>query len=298
MKDPPTENLLDYIDQFYKIGTRLFDLQGGEPTIRDDLGEIITHVTRKGAACSIATNGFKVEKHLESLKKCFHVCVSLDGTPDTTNHYRGKGTYETAIKALELLHKNKIHLRIHSVLTNRTKKEDIDHLVELAQKFNSNVNFVYSLESGNNKVDSTAETGFPDTVKSLVTYMLNIKKNGGPITSKDGAMNQVLNWPYDSQKILLDKEMSQEEYALMKKLKIPRCLWGKMACFFNSDGFLSLCPRGFDRDEYSVKIGERSIADAYYELAARKNCYMCGQMGDLSYSFSFGIDNLKTWKRF
>jgi len=256
-KDTPVETLIDYINQFYHIGTRLFDLQGGEPTLRDDLGVLIDHIDHIGASCSVATNGHQVEKHIDSFQKCLHICVSLDGTRELTNRNRGETAYDTAINALKLLHNNEVELRLHSVLTNQTQTQDIDHLLDLAIHYKTNVNFVYSLESGNNVVDSTDSTGFSEHNREIVRYLFDKKKAGAPITSKEGALQQVLNWPYTPQKILLDDEMGAEDYKLMKNLNIPRCLWGKMACFFNSDGFLAMCPRGFDREDYSVYIGNK-----------------------------------------
>jgi len=67
-----------------------------------DLGAIISHVVARGAECSMATNGYNVEKHLADLKKCYVVCVSLDGTRETTDFQRGKNAYETALTRWKL----------------------------------------------------------------------------------------------------------------------------------------------------------------------------------------------------
>ena len=298
-KELPTEKLLDYIDQFVEIGALDFDLQGGEPTLHPDLGRIISHIVSRGAECTIATNGFMVERHLEDLKKCYRVCVSIDGLPQTTNAKRGERAYETAIKALELMFRAGISVRMHGVLTYTTRREDIDHLVALAKKYNTNVNFVYVLDSGIKKNDYEGqERGFVEEIRNIARYLKEVKGKGEPITSKVGAIKQVLNWPFGSQDVLIESQMTKEEKALMKKSSIPRCLWGHLACFFNPDGRLYSCPRAFDREGFYVDIKDRSISEAFSELAKKRPCYMCGQMGDLSYSFSLSIDNIKTWLKF
>jgi len=41
------EQLLNYIDQFIALGTRIFLLQGGEPLLRKELKELIAHIKNK-----------------------------------------------------------------------------------------------------------------------------------------------------------------------------------------------------------------------------------------------------------
>ncbi len=297
-KDMPTEKLLSYIDQFIDLGAQQIDLQGGEPTLHPDLGKLIDRVIQGGAQCSMATNGFAVDKHMDSLKKCYTICVSLDGLPETTNANRGSGAYDLAVGALEKMSNNKVNVRLHGVLTYRTTKADIDHLVALAKKFSTNVNFVYALDTGIKKTGCDAEKGFPEHIKTICRYIKQLKEKGEPITSKSGAIEQVVNWPCAPQDILIEDEMTEEQLKNMKHLSIPRCLWGHLACFFNTDDCLYICPRAYDRPGYFVKINGRPIKEAFEELAKAKKCYMCGQMGDLSYSFNFGLDNIKTWMKF
>ena len=135
-------------------------------------------------------------------------------------------------------------------------------------------------------------------MRRILGYMRELKRKGAPIVSKDGAINQVLNWPYGVKDILIEDEIKPEQIRELDRLGIPKCLWGHLAVFFNTDEKLYLCPRAYDREGYSVEIGDRPLAEAFQELVAKRKCYMCGQMGDLSYSFNFGLDNLKTWFKF
>jgi len=297
-KELPTEKLLDYIDQFIDLGAAQINLQGGEPSMHPDLGKFISRIVERGAICTISTNGFRADKHLEDFKKCYSVCVSLDGSPETTNLHRGKGTYEMGIRALEVMAASGINVRIHGVLTMQTTFADINHLVELAKRYRTNVNFVYALDTGVSITGCDDKKGFSEHIRKIVSHILELKgKRGIPITSKRGAIRQVLNWPCGSQDILIEKEMTEEQKKDMKKLLIPKCLWGHLACFFNPDGKLYICPRAFDREGYFVEIGNRTIREAFYELARLKPCYMCGQMDDLSYSLKLGFDNIRTWLR-
>ncbi|MDD5109196.1 MAG: radical SAM protein [Candidatus Omnitrophica bacterium] len=297
-KDMPTDKLLSYIDQFIALGTQQIDLQGGEPTLHPDLDVIVSRIVGRGCQCSMATNGFQAKKHLETLKKCYSVCVSLDGLPETTNMHRGQGAYEIAREALEVMSIRRVNVRLHGVLTYRTTIKDINHLVDLAKKYRTNVNFVYALDTGVKKGHGNETSFFSERIKNIVSYIKGIKEKGGPITSKGGAIHQLLNWPYPPQDVLIENEMTTEEKKQMKALKIPRCLWGYLACFFNVDDCLYICPRAYDRPEYYVRIGNQTVKEAFLKLTALKKCYMCGQMGDLSYSFNLDTDNIKTWMKY
>jgi MoaA/NifB/PqqE/SkfB family radical SAM enzyme len=297
-KDMPTGKLLNYIDQFIDLGAQQIDLQGGEPALHPDLDAFVSRIVGRGRQCSIATNGFGAERHIGTFKKCYSVCVSLDGLPDTTNANRGKEAYGIAMKALELMSANRVNVRLHGVLTYRTTRLDIDHLIFLAKRHKTNVNFVYALDTGNKKTSCNEIPGFSKRINEIVSYIKALKIRGEPVTSKNRAIDQVLNWPCLVQDILLEEQMTAEQREKMKEFRIPRCLWGHMACFFNTDGRLYLCPRAYDRSGYFVEIADRTIKEAFGELAAAKKCYMCGQMGDLSYSFNLDMDNLRTWLKF
>lgn len=297
-KELSTEQLLNYIDQFIGLGTELIELQGGEPTLRSDLGRLIAYIVDRRVECSIVTNGFQVDRYLKQLKKCYFVCVSIDGLPETTNFHRGERAYETAVGALEMMVDAGISVRMHGVITFTTTKSDIDHLINLAEKYKTDINFVYALDTGIVKTGCGPGTNFPQQIKIIGNYLLELKDRGAPITSKAGAIRQALNWPFGSQDILIEKEMTKRQGEILKNLRIPRCLWGDLACFFNPDGKLYLCPRGFDRDGFFVRIGSRPIRQVFGELSKIKPCYMCGQMGDLSHSFDLGCDNIRTWFMF
>jgi len=72
--------------------------------------------------------------------------------------------------------KNGVSVRLHGVLTYKTTTADIDHLLELAKKHQTSVNFVYALESGGNETGCKDETGFPQYVRGLAGYLSEKKK--------------------------------------------------------------------------------------------------------------------------
>jgi AdoMet-dependent heme synthase len=93
------------VDELHELGAKWFGLSGGEPLIRKDVFEIIAHAKSLGMNVSLITNGFYVKGDiLDNLAKYeVMTAVSLDGVEETNDLTRGKGSYATALKAMEKL---------------------------------------------------------------------------------------------------------------------------------------------------------------------------------------------------
>lgn len=82
--------------------TRL-NITGGEPFLRDDLGEILTMAKKKAGRIVISTNGFLTEKTLDVLSghRDVGVRVSFDGIGETHDRMRGvRGAHRKSLETL------------------------------------------------------------------------------------------------------------------------------------------------------------------------------------------------------
>ena len=102
-EDIPLDVLQDTISRLQNIGNCLIGITGGEPTLRDDLEDIIRSVGPRSSTL-LFTNGVNLDHDRAiELKKAglFSVSVSLDHqTPAVHDKRRGKeGSFNTAVKA-------------------------------------------------------------------------------------------------------------------------------------------------------------------------------------------------------
>jgi radical SAM protein with 4Fe4S-binding SPASM domain len=120
------------------MGAKWFGLSGGEPLVRKDVFEIIEHAKNLGMNVSLITNGYFVNGEiLEKLIKYeVMTAVSLDGIEEHNDMTRGKGSYKTAIKAMEKLSDGNIFDCIVTTL-NRRNVDDVDHIAELGYKYHA-----------------------------------------------------------------------------------------------------------------------------------------------------------------
>ncbi len=126
------------VDELYEMGAKWFGLSGGEPLIRKDVFEIIEHAKSLGMNVSLITNGYYVKGDILNnlIKNEVMTAVSLDGKEKTNDLTRGKGSYATALKAMEKLSDGGIFDCIVTTL-NKNNCSEIDHIADLGYKYNA-----------------------------------------------------------------------------------------------------------------------------------------------------------------
>jgi len=94
--DLPLGDWKKIIDGLYKRGCGIVFIEGGEPTLRNDLSEIIGYIKAKGMFCVLFTNGTRCLDGLTPDAFWF----SIDGTEKSHDAIRGKGTYKKVMETL------------------------------------------------------------------------------------------------------------------------------------------------------------------------------------------------------
>lgn len=118
-EDLTYNQISDLIDQLLSIGTSIIGITGGEPTLREDLVEIIEKASAE-TDCMLFTNGVNFTEDLAmKLKKAglWAVAISVDShIPDVHNKKRSnEKAYETAIRAIKLSNKYSFYTMLTTV---------------------------------------------------------------------------------------------------------------------------------------------------------------------------------------
>jgi MoaA/NifB/PqqE/SkfB family radical SAM enzyme len=93
----PTSEWKQIISQLIKRGVRLMVFEGGEPTLRKDLPDLLSHAHSQGAASILATNG--IVDFWKFKPNAF--TVSIDGPELIHDKARGKGAFRKTIANLK-----------------------------------------------------------------------------------------------------------------------------------------------------------------------------------------------------
>jgi sulfatase maturation enzyme AslB (radical SAM superfamily) len=152
--DPSLDNILNVVKE--NRSPSIF-LTGGEPTLRDDLPEIIKKISKMKKKTHIITNGLKLSnrRYVKKLKKAGlkEVYLSFDGLDDKIfRKFRGKKLLKIKLKALKNLKEEKIPTWLIAVMKLGFNVNQIPALLKFASLNNDFIEGVYffSLFEGEN----------------------------------------------------------------------------------------------------------------------------------------------------
>jgi len=134
------------VDEIYDFGSPWFGISGGEPLVREDIFDIIGYAKKIGFEVSLITSGFAFdEKRLNNLiRNEVHTAVSVDGTEESNDIIRGKGSYKKALFAMQKLSEAGI---LDCIVTTMTKYniKDMEHPAKLAAEYGARMVVYHNL---------------------------------------------------------------------------------------------------------------------------------------------------------
>lgn len=170
----------EMIDELVPAGMGRASLIGGEPLLREDAGAIIRHLKSRGVHTAMNTNGWFVPDRIDELADLDLACVTLDGTPDVHDSQRRRGSYDRAVRAIELLVSRGVRVVTMTVLTPRGAGT-IGHVLEAARRLG--VDAFFQLEH-----DKTVDVMAPiaprlrdEAIVDIARTLLSRKDAGDPV---------------------------------------------------------------------------------------------------------------------
>jgi len=121
-------------DQILEVNpSPMFVLSGGEPLVRDDLEEIASYASERGATVVVGTNGtLLTDARIESLMDAGvrGVAVSVDSLrPEYHDRFRrGHGAFRRTVEAVDRLREHRLDFVVQTTLT-RANRDEIGDLI-------------------------------------------------------------------------------------------------------------------------------------------------------------------------
>lgn len=193
-KEMTSVQIISMIDQFKGMGMRKLSINGGEPLLRGDLGEIVSHAYSNNIMTVVTSNGDLVKERIETLKKLDYLILSLDGPLNIHNRLRGKGSYENVIESIEIAQKVGLKTNVLVVLSKQNI-DSLDFILSLSEKMKFSLSFqpVFFYSFSQKKEEDFR----PEKPKwnKCIENIIKKKKEGKSILNTESYLNSLLNWP-------------------------------------------------------------------------------------------------------
>jgi radical SAM protein with 4Fe4S-binding SPASM domain len=205
-----TEEAKQLIADIAEAGARLIIFDGGEPTMREDLFELIKYARDVGLQPLLGTNATLITKdYARKLKEAGlrAAAVSLDGArSETHDAFRGvSGTWRETIEGIKNLAKAGIPFQIAPCLTKYNWKE-LPQIIEIAKRYGAFAVEVFDY------VTSGRGRQFPDyeldigSRKEIIDLLIDMQRKEEELFFKVIAMPQY--W------VMVEKKVPEEEILL------------------------------------------------------------------------------------
>jgi MoaA/NifB/PqqE/SkfB family radical SAM enzyme len=122
-----TEEIKKGLDILKDLGIVELVLSGGDPLLRDDIGEIIEHAC-KLFVTTVYDNGSMAANKIDCLRNVDFVAISIDSLDEAKNDYikAVPGAWKRATEAVETLHKEGVKVSVTPTISQKNLYEIVD----------------------------------------------------------------------------------------------------------------------------------------------------------------------------
>jgi MoaA/NifB/PqqE/SkfB family radical SAM enzyme len=189
-----TAQALALIGELARLGTRVLVFTGGEPLLRDDIGDLLREAKRRGLTTGLNTNGSLVAPRLAELSGVDKVTLSLDGPQPVHDAVRGASAYGNVMRAAAALAAASVKFDFCCVLTGKNGGA-IEYLARLAAEHKAGIFFQPASRGrlGSGKPNELS----PDRgdVLAALKAIKRLKQTNKHILNSDAALDYLLSWP-------------------------------------------------------------------------------------------------------
>jgi len=134
-KELAAEEIKKGLDILKKLGIAELVISGGDPLLRDDIGEIIDYAT-KFFITTVYDNGSMAAKKIDYLRNVDFVAISIDSLDEAKNDSikAVPGAWKRAMETVDKLHSEGIHVSVTPTISQKNLSEVTDITTYFTQK--------------------------------------------------------------------------------------------------------------------------------------------------------------------
>ena len=219
--DLSTQQWKKIIDQVKDRGCTLVTFEGGEPTLRPDLQELIDYGSELGLSTLVVTNG---TRDLTSVKPD-RLWVSIEGLETTNDQIRGHGAFK---RALDNLKKNEKRGIVTLTTISQTNYQDLEQMCETLSPYVHGFIFSFLYPYAGTKDQALA----PAEKMKVAERILALKKTYNVINSTSFLKAVGKGWKcYPWALICATADGKFQDSCMVKHVEPCNCKTCDMACY-------------------------------------------------------------------
>jgi len=276
-KEMTVEQIFSLIDQITELGCQRISLWGGEPLVRQDIGEIVDYAKGKSVHVNLDSNGYLVPRKIDILRNLDLLLISIDGPPEIHDMNREEGSFEKAIKGIIAARKAGVNLWTITTLTKYNDTKSIDDLIDLAREYDFTMSFQILHHNENMALEKDSMYAQNRHYKVLIRKLIEEKRRGARIVNSERFLKYLLEWDDYTQHLTTEGAKAR-----------LRCWAGKLFCNVDTDGTVYHCVMKVGKEKASnfLDLGFK----AAFDKLERNECKLCTASGVMEYNFLYSLD--------
>lgn len=259
-RDFTTKEMFSLFDELSSMGTRRINFGGGEPLMREDIGEIIAYAREREMVCNMNSNGHLVPTKIDVVKKLNSLCISIDGDGKTHDKGKGKGSFKKVLKAIRIAKENGVNVHTSTAIT-KENVSTIDTVFELSKKIGFVTEWLLPFcQTGKGLIAKNEE--YKQALRKIIGY----KKKGYPVLISLKSLQHTLEWS--------DYRKKSIKGGLPKDFNKIFCYAGRFMCIIDTDGYVYPCSQMIDTKFPALNFLEHGFKKAWANLE-KNDCKSC-----------------------
>jgi MoaA/NifB/PqqE/SkfB family radical SAM enzyme len=266
-REMSTEQVKDLMGSFRRAGCRFWSFNGGEPLMRDDLGDLISHGKALRMVTSVATNGTLAAQRIGDISAADIVSVSVDGLGLAHDSIR-TGSFRRVLEGIAAIRSAGPALRFTTVVAAHNIGR-LGDVLALAQEHWARV-FFQPVRVQKEDLLGNSRRFFPsrEEMAEAMDFLIASKDAGMPVASTKAYLAAIRDsWP--------------------DRMPPVRCQAGRSFCFITPEGYVTACCDTLARAKETGGSGPEAFfgmprfecETCYSSLPLESNLLMCGLPG-------------------
>lgn len=184
------------LSEFARGGTLRFGFSGGEPLLRDDIGELISHARSQGTKTTLCSNGILAPERMGELRDLDIYTTSLDAASAEIHdaQRRSAGSFEKAIRGIEAALAAGKEVKTLTVLTPRNLGE-VSGILRLADEMGFKAGFQPATSAPLASEMAAGLAPKAEEFHEVVDFLIAARKQGRNVLSSPASLHQMKNYP-------------------------------------------------------------------------------------------------------